>query len=279
MSELLSIITRTHGSRTRLLQRAATSILSQTYKPIEWLVVEDGTDQAGPTLSNLPEQDGLVIRRLVIPKRGRSAAANSGLNSIRGAYASFLDDDDELYANHGATLVQLLRRHPNAAGAYAASVQSQIKGYSSDGTPLVTKESVFLVPSLNSTPLLWQNLFPIQAVVFRTNRLGRYRFDEKLDALEDWLFWMQVFLERPLVWTPELTSRFFIPADEADNKMRLESHSEAMSYFNIQRQALLDERRLGDLRFLQGQYMLRLLSSAQSIRQPRNREHPAKGVV
>ena len=75
----------------------------------------------------------------------------------------------------------------------------------------------------------------------RGSRLSPLRY-EFLDALEDWLFWLQLFLERRLVWTPKVTSQFFVPGCQTTAEARLKAHTAAYSYFDVQRSALLLER-------------------------------------
>lgn len=234
---LLTIITRTYAGREHLIAKASGSVLSQTYRPIEWLIVEDGPSGSRSALSNRDFRDGLSVKIVTNAKDGRSAAANRGLDEASGDLLCFFDDDDELFPLHAQTLIDLLRKHPTAAGAYAAAYRTPIR----DGTPDYPGETVFLAPTVGSYPLMWLNLFPIQAVVFRRSAVQWNRFDTNLDALEDWLFWLSVFLERKLVWTPNITSRFFVPSGQTGDD-RLDSHYEAQQYFDVQKNALLRER-------------------------------------
>lgn len=237
---MLTIITRTYGQRSGLLRMAAASVMAQTYRPIEWLVVEDGPGDAAATLASLPPVEGITVRHLQNPRLGRSAAANRGIDEATGRYLCFFDDDDDLYPEHSAVLIGLLKRYPLAAGAYAASICASVEGSGTART--VTKEEVHLTPCASSALLLRTNPFPIQAIIFRRSAVYQQRFDTNLDALEDWLFWTEIFLEKKLVWTPEITSRYYVPADPVQLERRRQAHIDAEGEYRLQMEGFLAER-------------------------------------
>lgn len=89
---LVSAIITTHN-RKELLKRAVTSVLGQTYKNIELIVVDDsstdGTNQY--CLANSK------IKYIFIPNeesKGGNYARNLGIEAAQGEYVAFLDDDD-----------------------------------------------------------------------------------------------------------------------------------------------------------------------------------------
>ena len=237
---LLTIITRTYQGRQKHLEQAAEFVFSQSFRPIEWLVVEDGSNEASGLLARIRAPNDVHVKHIAIKKQGRSAAANVGLQRAQGELLCFFDDDDELFPFHAETLVSLLRQHPHASGAYAAAYQTPVNCGAAD----FSNEEVLFFPTFGSYALIWQPLFPIQAVLFKRSAVEGHRFDLNLDALEDWLFWLSIFLEKRLVWTPKITSRFFVPGDDEAKAHRLKSHEAARHHFEVQRNALTKERDL-----------------------------------
>jgi glycosyltransferase involved in cell wall biosynthesis len=75
--------------RPRLLAQAVDSVLNQTIRDLECIVVDDGS----PNPATMPDDPRV---RLIACERngGLSAARNVGLDDARGTYVSFLDDDD-----------------------------------------------------------------------------------------------------------------------------------------------------------------------------------------
>ena len=75
----------------RYLGEALDSILAQTYRPLELLVVDDGsTDGAAALVTRYRDQ----TRPLFQPNAGQAAARNLGLSVARGEFVAFLDADD-----------------------------------------------------------------------------------------------------------------------------------------------------------------------------------------
>jgi glycosyltransferase involved in cell wall biosynthesis len=74
----------------RYLAEAIESVLSQTHRPLELLVVDDGsTDGTADVARSYPE-----ARTIHQPNRGHGAAKNAGAAAARGEFLAFLDADD-----------------------------------------------------------------------------------------------------------------------------------------------------------------------------------------
>lgn len=79
-----------------LVTDAIDSVLSQTYRDIEIIVVDDGsTDNAKEVLSTYIENN--KIHYIYKKNQGLSAARNTGIKVAQGKYIKFLDSDDYLY--------------------------------------------------------------------------------------------------------------------------------------------------------------------------------------
>ncbi|MFP8410778.1 glycosyltransferase family 2 protein [Serratia marcescens] len=98
MVHKVSVIIPTYG-RSDLLARAVDSVIGQTYKDVEIVIVDDNP----PDSANRIETESKLQKfagdpRVVYYKRekngGGSAARNSGIEQATGNYITFLDDDD-----------------------------------------------------------------------------------------------------------------------------------------------------------------------------------------
>ncbi len=96
-SALISVIIPT-WCRARLVSRAVQSVLDQTWRPLELLVVDDGSDDETPrvlaSLEARARDAGVSPVFLRTPHGGVSCARNAALRIACGQYIAFLDDDD-----------------------------------------------------------------------------------------------------------------------------------------------------------------------------------------
>jgi glycosyltransferase involved in cell wall biosynthesis len=86
---LVSVIIPVHNGG-RYLRAALESVLAQTYRPLEVIVVDDGSvDDSGPIAQSFHD-----VRYIHQPNQGVAAARNHGIEAARGEYLAFLDQDD-----------------------------------------------------------------------------------------------------------------------------------------------------------------------------------------
>ena len=223
---LVSIITRTYEARGRdeLLGQAGRSIANQSYRDIEWIVVQDGGESQHDAAAAIGALAPWInVRFIACPKGGRSV----GLEAARGDYCMFLDDDDLLYADHVETLVAALKRNPNASAAYALSFEVL-----SDCTEGLCKEVSYVTPALFHQPwdyavLQDHNFIPIQSILFsRKLFLERGGFDTDLEQLEDWNLWLRYGFGNTFEFVPKTTSLYRTPANPGNRLRRhLDLHS------------------------------------------------------
>ena len=96
----------------RYLQQAVESVLAQSFKNFECIVVDDGsTDRTQRILAELSQRDARV-RPLRIEHSGIVAALNAGLKEARGALVARMDADDLCLSQRFEKQVEYLRDHP-----------------------------------------------------------------------------------------------------------------------------------------------------------------------
>ena len=93
----------------RFVREALDSISMQTYRPVEAIVVDDGsTDETGEVLDRF----GPRVRRASQAHSGQSAARNRGVELATGRYLAFLDADDLWPLEKLAAQVAILEEDP-----------------------------------------------------------------------------------------------------------------------------------------------------------------------
>lgn len=94
-SALISVIVPVYNVRL-YLEKCVLSIINQTYKNLEILLINDGsTDDSGELAENIAQKDGRIT---VFHKQngGVSSARNLGIEKAKGEYLIFVDADDYL---------------------------------------------------------------------------------------------------------------------------------------------------------------------------------------
>src|SRR3954452_7696310 len=93
MQPLVTVIIPAYNAAATVA-RAVDSVLAQTYRPIEVIVVDDCSKDATSEIVAAYRDER--IRLLHLPhNQGVSGALNEGLSIARGEYIAFLDADDE----------------------------------------------------------------------------------------------------------------------------------------------------------------------------------------
>ena len=202
---LVSTIIPVHN-RPDLLREAVASVLAQTYRPIEIVIVNDGSvDDTGAVAEELARSSADSIQLIHQSNAGPGAARQRGLEAASGRYVQFLDSDDLLLPGKFAAQVEALRQAPNCQICYGPSFeenhalqpverQGPMRG---TGQPRSTLFPLLLVERwwTTSSPLYRRELL---------DRIGPWRpwINE-----EDWEYDARAGATgAPLAWVPEPVS-------------------------------------------------------------------------
>lgn len=114
---LVSIVTPCYNAEA-FLPRFFDSIIQQTYRPIELVVVNDGsTDQSEKVIKDylpLLEDSGIkTIFKSYVENQGQAYALNIGLKCFTGEYLSWIDCDDKMTSDCIRKKVDFLVDHKN----------------------------------------------------------------------------------------------------------------------------------------------------------------------
>ena len=107
MNDLISVLIPTYNAQC-YIARCLDSVLLQTYKPIEMIIVNDGsTDQTTEIVNNYQKQND-NIRMIYIKNQGLSFCRQLLCALAKGKYYFFLDSDDYIHPNCLSTMVNEL---------------------------------------------------------------------------------------------------------------------------------------------------------------------------
>jgi len=154
-------------NRAPMLREAVASVLAQTYRPIEIIIVDDGsTDDTARVADDLAAANAEEIRVIHQSNTGPGLAREAGRLAARGEFIQYLDSDDLLLPEKFARQVAGLRVRPECGIAYGKTRFVENGSVSEGAAWKRTGEEILLMfPSLlesrwwgTSTPLYRREL-------------------------------------------------------------------------------------------------------------------------
>ena len=118
-SEFAAIIPVFNGER--FVARAIESVLSQTIRPEQIVVVDDGSTDNTAAMVMQYASDG--VEYIYQDNGGSASARNAGIRAARGKYIGFLDADDEWKEHLVSDVKGVFEKHPNLVWATAPFVK------------------------------------------------------------------------------------------------------------------------------------------------------------
>jgi len=108
----VSVVIPVHNGEKYLAQ-AIESVLAQTYRDFELLIVDDGSTDGSRAVMDCYARRNDRIRILSQANRGVSAAGNLGFEEARGAWVARLDADDIFLPDKLQRQIAFIRQHPD----------------------------------------------------------------------------------------------------------------------------------------------------------------------
>jgi glycosyltransferase involved in cell wall biosynthesis len=226
MPPKVSVILPTYN-RSRTLPAAISSVLTQSERDLELIVVDDASseDIAG-VLRQFDDPRLRLIRRPV--NGGAAAARNSGLAEARGRFIAFQDSDDLWLPGKLERQLALLGDLPPAFGA----VTSPKILYGRDDAANYGPGRVCITPSVRGRLpragdqvgwLLGDNRLSVQCALFRSDSMPTRRwFDECARANEDYEFAVRLAQHTRIFESEEPLALGFVSADSISRSGRRE---------------------------------------------------------
>jgi len=183
---------------------AVRSVLNQTYKNFDIIVVDDGsTDKSREVVA----QFGEAVQYIYQKNQGLAGARNTGIRASYGELIGLLDADDEWCPTYLEHIVALSEKHPHAAAFYCMAQCMDAEG--NDLPQVVGGPPVS--PDLLYQKLLRANFIIPSTVTFRRKPiLEAGYFDPNLRSCEDWDLWLRILPAETIVGMPESLVRYRI---------------------------------------------------------------------
>lgn len=172
------------------LKRCVDSLLNQSYKNLEIILVNDGSlDSSGSMCDNMAKADPRI--KVVHQKNGGlSAARNTGLDNVCGDFVSFIDSDDWVESNMYEEMISYAVKHN--LEIIECDIQSTMD-------PVKKDEKKFIIENKqeNALRIIENQFFSV------CRRIYKYDLIKDLRFIEDYIYEDMIF-----------TSYFFKRIDE-----------------------------------------------------------------
>lgn len=222
MAPKISVVIPTYN-RSEKVQRAIQSVISQTYKFWELVIVDDGsTDDTLISLDSLNTHDD-HIQIHSRPHGGAAASRNFGIGKATGEWIGFLDSDDWWHPEKLQQQVLDIQNNPftkifhteecwirNGKPAFPQKKHRKQSGE-------IFEQAVQLCPISMSTVLVHRSLF---------NELGY--FDSSYPVCEDYDFWLRSLWKYPVYLNSSLLVTQF-----AETSDQLSKKFVALDYYRV----------------------------------------------
>jgi glycosyltransferase EpsE len=182
---LVSVLMTTYKDDPARLGRAIDSILGQTLRDIELIVVFEAGDANFERFGGAYSDPRLVLARSDTAK-GKTACFNVGLERAQGRYIARMDADDFAYAERLTKQVEFLRRNPEIALVGAAGRLLDHRGQIVGVRQFPTTHDRIVRSFVLTNPIFHPT------VVWDRDRVGRdLRYDERF-SVEDLELWLRL---------------------------------------------------------------------------------------
>lgn len=182
--KLVSIITPMYNSEKYILETYR-SIVKQTYKNWEWLVIDDcSIDESYKIIEKISKKDERIKLFKNIKNSRAAYCRNIGLENCKGDYITFIDSDDmwdSCFLKEQISL--LLEKDCNIV----------FSSYRRMSENLEESLGEYIVPTyVRVSDLLKTNYFSCLTVMYKKESFLEIKFNESLKMHEDYLMWLDI---------------------------------------------------------------------------------------
>jgi len=202
----IAIITRTLN-RPLLLERAARSIINQTFRDFVWVIVNDGEQKPDDAIISDFPQDKIFMIRNSQPV-GMEAAANMGLKASKSEYVIIHDDDDSWHPEFLEKTTSYLDKLSPSNIQKGVITHNMVKTEIIEGNKikLISKQPFNTwLTEVSLYRMLAGNTFPPISFLYRRKVLEEIGYyDECLPVLGDWDFNIRFLMKYDIGLIPEV---------------------------------------------------------------------------
>ena len=193
-------------NRSDLVVNALESVLNQTYRPIEFIIVDDGsTDDTWNVISMWAKKHegttNFFVYCLCQQNKGANEARNFGIHQSTGELVAFIDSDDYWLPAKLAKQVPLFFNDTQVGGVYCGIDLLDLQS----GKPISSERKLYPQGWLLPVLLVRDVTAGTPAYVVKRESFEKVGFfDVSLQARQDWDMWIRLSTEYKIASVPEI---------------------------------------------------------------------------
>jgi len=218
------------------LKEAVDSALSQTYKNIEIIVINDGSNDSGITEA-LAKSYGDSIKYYYKENGGVASALNYGIEVMQGNYFSWLSHDDVYFPEKIQTQIDILKFY-----TYPVISYSDFEFIDENSKLLKVKKSKSFKKNKFLISLITSHKIHGCTLLIPKECLEKYGiFNEKLKTVQDYELWFRLAQKYEFIYLPKVLIKSRLHKSQGSNKLSLVKVKETNLYYKWAIEILLKE--------------------------------------
>ena len=190
----ISVVMPTYN-REQMLPRAIDSILDQTYKDFELIIVDDAsTDKSVEVIKDYMKKDKRI--RLIQNEKnsGIAFSRNRGNDAARGKYIAIMDSDDQSLPHRLELSINFFEKHPDVDAFCGNLLDIEEPVYAQQ---FLNWQDYKIASDEHALSMMFSNTFYNVASMFKRDFVKKHniRYNNKYVSAEDYDFWKQFVMK------------------------------------------------------------------------------------
>ncbi|RIW16988.1 glycosyltransferase family 2 protein [Algoriphagus lacus] len=239
-SELVSIVIPCYN-QAQYLEQTVQSALASDYRPLEILIVNDGSKDNSLALAQKLSAENELIRVIDQKNSGVASARNKGISEAKGKYILPLDGDDLISENYISEAIQVVKTNPEVKVVYCQAVKFDEQ-----------RQKPWKLKPFSRNQLAKDNMIFVAALFRKMDweEVGGFSEDMKMGR-EDWEFWIKMLKNGGEVVQLPFVGFFYrlTPGSKRKKTGTNQKKRERIAYLNAKHGDFFERELKGPLRF------------------------------
>ena len=210
--DLISVVIITYKRPLRVLSRAIQSVLTQTYKNLELIIVNDAPDEEAlvKEISDYLQQINDSRVKYVVHEKngGANRARNTGLSHASGKYIAYLDDDDEWLPEKLSIQKKEFEKNPKLGIVYAGFYIRNEEGLDVRKDTIIPRTSY--LRALVEDNYIGSTSFPL-LLTEAVKKVGGFDVNQK--SCQEYELWIRIAQQYEIVGIKDLVGIYYVSKD------------------------------------------------------------------